>query len=495
MRQAWSEITSQSYERLLENIDVMKRAVWSIVFAGAVVLGYAQGNFTIVRPFDGAKVREVVKVLMPKSSIPDAGYVGIFLNGEFREAVEPRVSKDGKYYEYALDTKLFEDGNYKLELKLYVDYSSQPRIIDTSSIDLTIANRSSIPVPEDGISLRYNFKTGVERIYRLQERVVTNAISESDQKKGSRPFQIQQDGESLKMLYACDNTYGGGDGLVRMQIVPDKGMKDREYSFVSTSGSTGPARYYPSNMAAVYMRLTSTGREVFGTIPAYFGIEGNTGVGNKLALYASFPLPVLPTKSVRPGDTWPAIFQQGALDMSKLYEVNSVVTNIPGRGEFLGVEWEMGHPCAKIKNTISQGSAVGAKAGSEIAARKVTMEETIWFALDTKTVIKFFRDITTEGKADFGGISSGAGATGGGGQAGGGRAGAGDSGGSRSPDDFSMQDKAFGFQQGGRGPSGPPQGFSAPGAAGGSQGGGPGGGMSQTAFVKIRRQYLFVLEK
>jgi hypothetical protein len=157
----------------------MKRAIWSIVFAGVVVLGHAtQGSFTIVRPFDGAKVREIVKILMPKNSIPDAGYVGIFLNGDFREAVEPRLSKDGKYYEYAFDTKTLEDGNYKLELKLYVDYSSQPRIVDTSSIDITIANKASIPIPEDGVNLRYNFQTGVERIYRLQQREITNVISE-----------------------------------------------------------------------------------------------------------------------------------------------------------------------------------------------------------------------------------------------------------------------------------------------------------------------------
>ena len=64
----------------------MKRAISSIIFGGATVFALAaQGSFTIVRPFDGSKVREMVKVLFPKNSVPDnSGYVGIFIDGKFR---------------------------------------------------------------------------------------------------------------------------------------------------------------------------------------------------------------------------------------------------------------------------------------------------------------------------------------------------------------------------------------------------------------------------
>jgi hypothetical protein len=484
----------------------MKRAVWSIVFGAAVAMSFAQGSFTIVRPFDGAKVREVVRILMPKNSIPDAGYVGVFLNGEFREAVEPKATKDGKYYEYMLNTKDLTDGNYKLELKLYVDYSSQPRIVDTSSIDITVANQASIPIPEDGVALRYNFQPGTERIYRLQQRQILNIIGEKEQKQTARAFQIQQEGESLKMLYACDNRYANGEGLIRMQVVPDKGVKNREYSFITTAGATEPKRFYPDNMAAVYMRLTSTGREVYGSVPAYFGLDGATGFGNRLALFAAYPLPVLPTKSVRPNDTWQGSFLMGSLDLSKIYEVNSVTDSIPVRGEFVGVEWEMGHPCAKIKNSISQGAPIVSKqkagdGGSEIASRKFSIEETIWFALDTRTVVKFFRDITSEGKADVSGMFGGSGSGDGGnsGPSNGGKPGVGGGrgGGSRSPDDFAMRNRFQGpppgAMPGGRGggaPGGGRGGFQ------GAPGGGPGGGgMQQEAFVRRRIQYLFVLEK
>lgn len=495
----------------------MKRAIWSIVFASATVLSFAQGSFTIVRPFDGSKVREIARVLMPKNSIPDAGYVGVFLNGNFREAIAPRLSKDGKYYEYPLDTKDLEDGTYQLELKLYVDYSSQPRVVDTSSIEIVVANKASIPIPEDGLSLRYGFKTGQERIYRVQNRTITNVISEKDQKNSSRPFQISQDGESFKMLYACDNAYGNGEGLIRMQIVPDKGIQNREYSYITTSQSDSPAKYYPEDMSSVYMKLTPTGRELFGVVPSYFALEGGeVSGGSRTRLYATFPLPVLPSKTVTPGSSWQSTIQEGALDLNNLYELKSVVENIPARGEFIGVEWEMGHPCAKIKNSIAQGTPTRrTEKGSEaISNRKVSIEETIWFALDTRQVIKFFRDITQEGQIDLGPLSggpSGGGPTGGppgGPTSGGPRGGPGGRGGGRGSDDFRMtpygnnikalqQPRGSGGPRGGgpRGGPGGPQG--GPGGPGGMGPGGPGGSGAQSnmGFVRIRNQRLFVLEQ
>lgn len=496
----------------------MKRVLSSVIFAGVAVFGFAaQGSFTIVRPFDGSKVREVVKVLFPVASIPEnTGYVGIFIDGEFVEALSPKLSKDKKYYEYMLDTKLYEDGTHKLEAKLYVDYSNQPRIVDTSSVDITVANKSSIAIPEDGFKLRYKFTPGTERVYRLQQKMIVNAISEDDQKKqGSRPFQIQEEGESLKLLYAVDNSYANGDGLVRMQVVPDKGIKGREFSYVTTSKSDTPQKYTPDNMAPIYMRITSTGREVFGAIPEYFGLEGNTGTGNRLGLYASFPLPTLPSKGVRPGDSWQTSFQNGTLDLDNKFGTKSVVERITARGELLGVEWEMGHPCAKIRNSITVGTPgmTGGKGSAGIADSKVSLEETVWFALDTGVVIKFFQDITTEGKVSFGVASGGpsgapSGVGGGGAPMGAPGRGGTSAPGGRGADDFSHKARPQGATPQGGAPRGGPQGGGAPQGApgrGGSapqgapgRGGTPGGfgnTGNQTAFIKRRMQYLFILEK
>jgi hypothetical protein len=360
--------------------------------------------------------------------------------------------------------------------------------------------------------MRYAFRPGTESVYRLRQRQVVNVISESDQKKGSdRPFEINEEGEAIRLLYACDNAYANGEGLMRLQVLADKGINNREYAKLTTTGATSAQKFYPENMAPIYMRITSTGREIFGSVPDYFGFEGNVGGGNRLGLYASFPLPVLPTKSVRPGDTWQAAFQQGALDLNKKSEVNTVVTTTIARGEFKGVEWEQGHPCAVIKNSIAQGSPVKAKVGSQfqdIADRKVSVEETIWFALDTKQIVQYYRDITTEGKADFGFTSgdSGAGPAGpaGGPPPSGGRQGGGAG---MRPDDFShTKGGATGLLQrgggarppsGGGAPRGGPAGLGAPGGPPPSGGAGGAGAASQAApsFVRIRSQMIFTLEK
>jgi|LauGreDrversion4_2_1035121.scaffolds.fasta_scaffold128960_2 hypothetical protein len=490
----------------------MKRAVWSIIFGGATVLAFAgQGSFTIVRPFDGSKVRETIKVLMPKSSVPEGtGYVGVFLNGEFREAFVPKASKDGKYLEYPFNTKDLEDGSYKLELKLYVDYSSQPRIVDTSSVDIVVANKSSINVPEEGINLRYAFRPGTESIYRLQQREVINVISEADQKKsGDRPFQISEEGEAIRLLYACDNAYPNGEGLIRMQVLPDKGVNGREYAKLTASGESSQKKYYPEDMAPIYMRITSTGREVFGSIPDYFGFDGNLGSGNRFALFAAFPLPVLPTKNVRVGDTWQPSFQTGAIDLDKKSEVNTVVNSAAARGEFKGVEWEQGHPCAVIKNSIAQGSPLKTRVGSkmqDIADRKISVEETIWFALDTKKIVQYYRDITVEGKSDMGFATGSTGGDTGGGQASRAGAGAAGGGGGKSPEDFiqrggSPKDIKQRGGPGGRppmgGPQGGPPGGGRPQMGGAGMGpmGGQGAAPAQQSFVRVRKQYIFTLEK
>src|SRR5436305_15330088 len=100
----------------------MKRWIGVIFIACAAGAAVAQAPLPIVRPADGSKVREKVHILIPKNSIPQGGYIGLFLNGKFLEATVPPLS--GKYYDYVLDTKgkAIPDGPATLEAVLYVDY-------------------------------------------------------------------------------------------------------------------------------------------------------------------------------------------------------------------------------------------------------------------------------------------------------------------------------------------------------------------------------------
>jgi hypothetical protein len=499
----------------------MKRWIGSVALVSVAGAAIAQAPFTIVRPADNSRVREKVRVLIPKGSIPSSGYVGFFLGGKFLEATKPALK--GKYHEYVLDTKGrglpdTEPGKpLKLEAVLYVDYGEQPRIVDRSSVDINIANKSSIRVPNSGIRLRYGFQPGQELVYQLQQRQVTSAITEQQNRLGGRAAELPVEGEKIRMLYAVDNVYPDGDALLRMQPLPTKG---KDYADLTVAGESAPKRYYNYEMAPLYMRVSGTGQQEWGSIPAYIPMEGSSGGGNRLDLFASFPLPWLPTKAVRPGDAWQSRFQEGAIDLSKMNEVSSIVRTYPARGEFVGVEWESGHPCAKIKNTISsaQNSLESKKLagqGADFAAdRKVSISETIWFALDTRKVIKIIRDQTIDmkGSSTSFGFGPGAGGPGGyPGAPGGSRPGMGGPGGPASggDDDKRLTPPVRGRQMppnfpGGR-PPGMPPGVGGPGGYPGGPGGFPGGpgglggrsgapAANQQSFVRIRIQRIFTLE-
>lgn len=484
------------------------RTAAALALAATAGVAAAQSSFTIVRPFDGARVREKVKILVPKSSVPAGGYIGVFLDGKLLDAAQPELDPSKSYYQYTLDTKgrKIADGPKKLEMRLYVDYGNTPRIVDTSSVDITVANSSGIKIPSGGISLRYRWTPGSERIYTMRQR---NIISAADTNRlDARATSIEQEGEGIRLLYAVDAAYGNGEGLLRMQVIPNRGLKNSEYAYLTTAGSSGPQRYYPSEMAPIYMKVDSTGRELFGAIPDYFGLEGTSGQSFGTSLFAAFPLPVLPSKSVKPGDVWQTAFLMGAIDLENLHGQKSVTQKYPARGEFVGVEWEMGHPCAKIRNSIAQGaSALNAKkdtTGNTIEGDKVQLEETIYFALDTRQVIKIIRDITTESKVENAGGFQGGGAAGGaaggeerggsrpsGGRPAGGRPGA-------SSPDFSQRAGIGAAQRGGGAPGGPAGGPAGRGGQGGrtGPGGNPGSGQAgQATYFRIRRQQIFTLVK
>ncbi len=511
--------------------SMMKGLVGAAMVAAAGA-ATAQSSFTIVRPYDGARVREKVKILVPKNSVPAGGYIGVFLDGKLLDATAPQLDATKTYYQYTIDTKNtgVSDGPKKLELKLYVDYGNQSRIVDTSSVDINVQNQGGIRVPDGGVSLRYRWNPGTENVYTLRLRQSVNATQNNS--ADARAFGQEQEGEGLRLLYAVDNAYSNGDALVRLQVVPNRGLQHKEYAVLTTSNSGGvPKRFYPEDMSPIYMRVSGTGREVFGTVPAYPGFDGSPGKPASLTnLYAAFPLPILPTKPVRPGDSWQTAFQQGALNLADIYNSKTLVEKYPARGEFVGVEWEMGHPCAKIRNSIAQGAAalngkknapaaptsngLATAGGEAISDRKVSLEETIYFALDTRQIIKVVRDITIEGKQEaaggFGG--DGAGPSGGpGGRPGLGRPGGPGGRGGRGEGDVHLPGDvnlpglapAAGDLQKGRGG---PGGFSRPGGPGGPRGrsgapgsGGPGfggqGNAPAATYIRIRQQQVFTLVK
>lgn len=503
----------------------MKRWTWIVLATVVAGSAFAQAPFTIVRPVDGAKVRETVRVQIPKGSIPDRAYVGVFLNGKFVEATT--LAAKGDYYEYLLDTKArkIPDGKAKLELWLYQEFQDKPRVTEKTSVEVEVVNIASIPIPDEGLDLHYKFQAGKQYTYTVDDRSAIVTISEAQAKLGGRAAELPLESQQVRMLYAVDNAYGNGDGLIRMQALPEKGKR---YAVIKTSRAPEGRKFEDYEMHPLYMRIDRKGHEIFGSVPVYAGVEGGLAERIRTDLYATMPLPTLPRKMVKPTGgatwtTWSGNYQNGKLDLEKLPETTSLVQKLPCRGELLGVEWEMGHPCAKFKNSLRLGGGnrpggSGNDGGVGLGDNAIQVEETIWFALDIGIPVKIMRDeqqdIRIQAPAG-GGAGGGAGAPGGGrgvglGTAGGGRGGPGapGTGGAAPADDriilpwdliggtgsgtFMRQGSATGdegsaFPGGGRGGQG--RGGAAP---GGNTGGGGGGG---TQYLRIRQQLIFTLEK
>ncbi len=502
----------------------MKR--WTSIIAATAIMGsaLAQGPFTIIRPVDGAKVRETVRVQVPKNTALDNNaYVGVFLNGKFIEATV--LEKKGDFYEYLLDTKArkIPDGKLKLELVLYSS-GDKPRVTDRTAVDIEVANVASIPIPDEGLKLHYKFRAGNKYTYTINDRSAIVTISEAQARLGGRAAELPLESSTLRMLYAVDNAYSNGEGLIRMVALPEKGKKS---AFIKTQSTPEGRKFMDYEMHPVYMRVSNKGREVFSNIPIFAGVEGSVGESSRTDLYAVFPLPTLPAKNVKPGDPilgkWAGTYQNGAIDLEKLYETKTLVQKIDCRGELLGVEWEMGHPCAKIRNTLElsiggRQSTAGRDGGVGLGNNGIKLEETIWFAMDIGVPVKIVRDEQQDiriqapsgggagggGNAGNGGRGPGLGTSGGGrqggpgvGTGGGGATGASDK--TMLPP-MSNSDFLAGtnmFRQGNSlgdegGPPGGRQGGRQGGNTGGNTGGGGGGG---TQYIRIRAQRIFTLEQ
>jgi len=486
----------------------MKRIISSLFVAGLALGAWAQGTFTIRRPENGANVRETVKVRIPRSSIPTGGYVGIWINDKFVEAIAPQDKddvEDGMFI-YSLNTKErgLSDGKLKIEAGLYTPFSAEAaRITNKSSVTVTLDNHSSIKPPTGGFLLRYNFKPGRELVYQIQQSVGRSTLTEAQAKMGARANEQTGDGETLRYLIAFERAEkNGAQGLVRVQAMPVLG---KDFAVLTTTSSQTPKKYYRDQMSPLYMMLTNTGHEVFGRAPYYFGMEGTAGRVTPLDLFAVLPMPALPPRGVQVGDSWSATLTIPAMgDPGELYEAAKLTKPAPARGTLEGIEYQNGERCAHVRNVIAVNSGPDGAQSQQ--------EENFWISLDRGILLKTETVITrtVRIKADAAGAASGMGGpsgTGGmppgvpGGP--GGRPGmngrGGDNGG-----DFSIGQGAVDLKQQGRkqgGPGGMGRRGGGPSGMGASApGGGNGGGMTTnrsagTKIVRERIAFTMTLER
>lgn len=415
-----------------EKNSVMKRLISIGLGMAMCAVALAQSSFTIRRPADGSIVREVVKIRIPKSSIGPGNYVGILVNGKLLEAVSPTADQiDGKDFVYSLDTKgrQIQDGPLKLEAVLYGIFGADGggethAIVNRSSVRVRLDNRTSLKAPSGGYHLRYKFVPGTANVYKLEYKQSVSMMSEAQAKLGGRPPELPTGSFFARYQYAVDNAYpmanGRKDGLVRMELLPDKG---KDYAILPLASDPEAKKRYQDQFTTVYYRVSDTGREVFGRAPAYFGVEGTQGNAPKILIYGVFPLPLLPTRGVAQGDSWTSGFVTSspiANDLSEIYSKEKLSQISPARGTIESIEYERGMKCVRIRNTIESSAAANSEAQQDA-------EEVYWFSLDRGIIVKLERTYTTTIRQKMegggGGQSGGSGRGAGGGTPSGGKRG------------------------------------------------------------------------
>ncbi len=487
----------------------MKRALGILIALAVVGTAFCQSNFTIRKPVDGATVREIVpiRIAIP-NDVPRANvYVGIMINGKFVEAVDPGASGD---LIYRLDTKgrKIADGKLNFEAVLYADLGDTSRVLNRSSVELNVDNHTSIKIPAGGMKIRYKFQPGHEFTYVAEQRQVIATITDAQRRSGSRAAELPSESEKIRYLYAHENKYnvnGGTEGLIRLQPLVTKG---KDYVFLRTSLNPDGRRYLDFELAPIYMRITDTGREVFGSAPFYIPMEGSVASGSRLDLFALNPLPVLPTRAVKPGDRWAAPFLLPKFDMENLLIQNKFTSNNEARAVLESIEYQGGRPTAKIHISIQAGAAVGTSAelGKALGPVAQELDQVVWFDLNLGMPVRIEQTMTIDIRADA--IGQGAGGNGGANSNGGGRGGGiapeeGD--GFSGPTNVNQAVGGGGIQGEGGGPTGGGRGGGRggqqpPGGRGGGIGQGGGrsgsqGGAGQILYIRQRIQETMVLER
>jgi len=434
-------------------------------------VAWAQAPFTIVRPLDGARVRETVQVRFPIRSVPQGGFIGVSIDGKFVEAVAPaslRSDRERGHYIYEWNTKArnVPDGQHTIELTLYSGTEGgNPRVLARSSVRVIVENE--IKPPAGGIRLQYRWLPP-GKIVRYN---MTYTVKESTeiQYSGLTPeentlYELRFKGD-LNVLDWRNNL-----GLISWIVFPP-----------AVRGAPGQYEVLTGkNFAPVYQEVESTGRVRYQ----------NARIGEQLQqeydvlYYWVGDLAIIPPKPLKPGDRWTGTIVLGnplrSGDISEVAE-----DQVPAAARLERFEWERGYKCAKIvyefTGNLPSDVDVG---GIRLEKAKIKFRRETYFAYDIGQIVRQRTTIEIETtQREQAGASGGF--MGGGAPPMGGRGG------------FAGGDEDEGGMIGGRGARGPRGGgLGLPGGAPGTPGGlGAGGQAPQRTINRLTINEDMVLDK
>ncbi|MGC8783493.1 MAG: hypothetical protein ACP5RN_03770 [Armatimonadota bacterium] len=370
-----------------------KYSVWRAALAAAVavlgvaVFALAQGTpFNILRPADGAIVRERVRIEVPRASIPEGGFVGIYIDGRFQTSLAPRRDDKEPRLRYVWDTKVpivdpstqkpepVKDGEHTITVVLY---DPDGKAIDRAEVRVQVANQEGISLPAIGTRLQYRFRLGENVNYKQHDEVILLAGQTGAEITGGvTGEQVAYEADTFFNLFAYD--IRGNIFIIRQRA-----NKQQVLAYNQPVYTLGEEMF-----RAVLQFITPLGSVIYQ----------NVDTTNDPYVFRVMVLPVLPELRVKVGDTWTSWAHILLPDMPVERARKVQVQN-----KLEGVEWEGGYPTVKIRQTY-EGTLSGTLEFSNYVLQdpKVKLDRTLWFAFNAGRLVRSEATIEIEGQVPTG---------------------------------------------------------------------------------------------
>ncbi|MCL6473443.1 MAG: hypothetical protein K6U75_00120 [Firmicutes bacterium] len=372
----------------MPNYSAWRAALATVIaLLGVTALALAQGTpFNILRPADGAIVREKVRIEVPRASIPQGGFVGIYIDGRFHTSLAPRQDDKEPRLRYIWDTKMpildpstqktepIQDGEHTITVVLY---DPEGKAIDRAEVRVQVANREGISLPAIGARLQYRFRLGENVNYKQHDEVILLAGQTGAEITGGvTGEQVAYEADTFFNLFAYDvrgNTF----------IIRQRANKQQVLAYNQPVYTLGEEMF-----RAVLQFVTPLGNVVYQ----------NVDTTNDPYVFRVMVLPVLPELRVKPGDTWTS-FAHILLPDMPVERARKVLA----QNKLEGVEWEGGYPTVRIRQTY-EGTLSGTLEFSNYVLQnpKVKLDRTLWFAFNAGRLVRTETTVEIEGQVPTG---------------------------------------------------------------------------------------------
>lgn len=344
-----------------------------LIFGLTFACGFAEAQ-KLIKPVNGATVREDVRIAVEKASVPDGGYISIYIDKHFIGATAGE-DENGKPAAQAVvftwnskapfidmagqSEEIPKDGKHDLKINIHDTGGNITQTIDSAFM---LANKAPRLSQNDKVKLAYNFRTGVKNVYkvRIGSRLGSNYASDD-----SSTIPIMA---SYEVSQTIEDARSDGSALMSYRI--GKGGSYQMLGQVSAinEGKAG---------SSVYKEI-----DRFGQVIRRGGVLQDNVLAKKGRRSLPDLLIQLPRTPVKIGETW----KSNEKEEFRIEGLGKIV-RLDATNTLEDLEYEKGLECAKIKSVFTgQGSLLSAdKSG---ASSNIDGEGIFYISLKTGKLVK-----------------------------------------------------------------------------------------------------------